>query len=104
MPLPEKQNQTISVTDAAKLTARYRSNVALGAVKGGAIWKENIEKILNQAGCVALRCYFGGKADNSSVIVFVGVDKNGDDLIDGVLIEDWFPCPPYCSTTNSLTG
>ncbi len=37
-------------------------------------------------------------------MILVGVDGKGNDLAKGLLCEFCFPCPPYCSDSNALTG
>lgn len=104
MPLPDKKSQTISLPDASKLTANYRKSASKGPVSAGGFWKEAIQGITDQTACVAVRFYYAQKDDGSPALVLVGVDANGNDLTSGVMGDDFFPCPPFCSAPNPLNS
>jgi hypothetical protein len=70
--------------------------------RGGHFPREAIEQILAQPGCASIRFYFGTKPDGSLAVVMVGMDENEKDMTAGVLIEEHFPCPPFCDATSSL--
>jgi hypothetical protein len=61
-----------------------------------------IDRILAQPGCNGIRFYFGTKTDGSLALVLVGVDENEKDMTEGVILEDHYPCPPFCDATSSL--
>ena len=104
MPLPEKKSQIISLADASKLTANYRTSPTRGPITAGGFWNETIQGIIAQPGCVAVRFYYAQKNDGSPALVLCGVDASGIDLTAGVLGDDFFPCPPYCGAPNSLNS
>jgi hypothetical protein len=63
----------------------------------------NVQKIINQVDCVGIRIYNGYDAATAKMNqVLVGVNNNGDDMIDGVIIDRLVPCPPYCSALNLM--
>ena len=106
MPLPQKNNQKISLDEASKLTAAYRSTLQKpDDVLGGLVWKDELQKLLEQPGCVAMRYYYALK-DEEPVLVLVGVDGNGNDITgSGSVILEWIDrCPPYCPAPNSLNS
>jgi hypothetical protein len=70
--------------------------------RGGHFPREVIDQILAQPGCEGLRFYFGTKTDGSLAVVMVGMDANEKDMTAGVMIEDHYPCPPFCDATSSL--
>lgn len=70
--------------------------------RGGHFPREVIDRVLAQPGCAGLRFYFGTKSDGSLALVVVGIDANEADMTDGVIIEDHYPCPPFCDATSSL--
>lgn len=72
--------------------------------RGGHFPREVVEQILAQKGCAGIRFYFGTKPDGSLALVLVGIDENEKDMTAGVMIEDHFPCPPFCDATSSLIG
>jgi len=104
MSLPEKKDQTITLDAASKLTANYRRVVPPATVIAAGFWKETVEKIIDQTGCVALRVYYGRTADGSPTPVLVAVNENGDDITAGVLGDENFPCPPFCGAPNPLNS
>lgn len=104
MALPSKKDQSISLSAAADLTRNYRQTEKAEAIKAGGFWKENVQNILNQPGCVGLRCYYAAQSDGSPALVLVGINEKGDDMTDGPMTEDYFPCPPYCAASNQLNS
>ena len=51
--------------------------------------------------------YFGienvGGSQNMKLFA-VGVDANGDDLYNGLILDHSVPCPPMCGKPNPLNG
>ena len=99
MPLPGPRSHRVSLADAAALTKR-RS----GATKGGFFFRKELDEILAQAGCAGIRYYHAQKADGTETIVLVGVDGDGNDMTQGVIMEDHFDCPPHCGAANALNS
>ena len=99
-----REDHSITLAEASKLTANFRKKIEPGSIRGGFFGKEAILKILNQDGCVGIRYYYGEKDDGTPVLVLVGVDAEENDLIDGVLAEVSIPCPPFCGTANVLNS
>lgn len=97
-------NFSISLADAAALTANYRNQFSENTtfIKGELFDKESIRSILDQNYCNSLRIYYGLKADNTPCLVIVGVDIYGNDLFNGLLLEHGLTCPPTCSSNNPL--
>ena len=80
-------NQEIALSEAISLTTAFRS-ANPGANRAQVYYKPIIEKILNQPGCVGIREYNGLTGSGTSSIqsnVLVGIDENGNDMVDGVL-------------------
>src|SRR5687768_16796195 len=93
------RRHVISREDAVRLLSRRPVKIT---ERGGHLPRGTIDLILTQPGCAGLRFYFGTKADGSLTIVFVGIDENERDMSDGVIAEDYFPCPPFCDATSAL--
>ena len=70
--------------------------------RGGHFPREVVDQLLAQTGCAGIRFYFGTKSDGSLALVLVGIDENEKDMTDGVMIEDHFPCPPFCDESSAL--
>jgi hypothetical protein len=53
---------------------------------------------------MGLRFYQGRNADGSFAMVLVGVDDTGNDMTDGDILEQHYPCPPYCGDPDGLNS
>ena len=104
MPLPEKNNQTITLAEATKYTSAFRRQSSPDAIKAGLFWKEHVQTLLDQASCVAMRYYHALNEIGSPVIVLIGVDSDGNDITNGTILEIGLPCPPFCSSNNQLNS
>jgi hypothetical protein len=51
---------------------------------------------------VGIRIYYAAQDDGTPELVIVGVDENGKDLEEGVILERNLPCPPYCNDESKL--
>ena len=95
----------VTLQHAAGLTGTYRSSPAgraQGAITGGLFKREIIDAILAQPGCDGLRYYHGVDAVGAPVIVLVGVTNGNEDLWQGIIGEEAYPCPPVCAMPNPL--
>ncbi|MCB0297052.1 MAG: hypothetical protein KDG51_17840 [Calditrichaeota bacterium] len=97
-------DHTVSLAAAAQLTRRYRRSAGERAVIGGYFGKAALEKLLAQPECIGVRYYFGREDDGKPVIVLLGVDSAGRDLLDGVLLDLSMLCPPFCADINLLNS
>jgi hypothetical protein len=112
-------NNFITLAQAKDMTKRYRENLdaLVSSDYAGALpYSETfdaavIQAVLNQAGCVSFRCYFGMKENKEVCAIFVGVDAEGKDILstnlklgvkDGedIIVEFGARCPPDCNGTN----
>jgi hypothetical protein len=97
------ESSVISLTDAAALTAAFRSANPNGT-KGHFFGINQINKILSNSNCVGLRIYYGKDASTGArQLVMVGADSNENDITDTILDRS-VTCPPYCGGGNSLNG
>ena len=99
--LPARDHR-ISLADAAALTKSHRA-AKVSEEKAGAFHKDQVLKLLGQAGCVGLRIHYGRNADGSPALVLTGIDAADNDLT-GDILERHYPCPPYCGATNPLNS
>jgi hypothetical protein len=104
MPLTENENHSIPLNEASKMTANYRTSAPTGAPLGGFFGKNALQQMLNQQNCIGMRYYYGEKDDGTPVLVLVGVDTNGNDLVEGAILEWSNPCPPFCGNSNALNS
>jgi len=61
-----------------------------------------LDRMLAQEGCVGVRMYFAMNPDGTPTIVMVGVDKDFNDLDQGVISDRMFPCPDWCPMNSML--
>jgi hypothetical protein len=116
--LPPKRTHRISVRSAAALTRRYRK-ASPASEKTGFFHAQPVRDLLSQPGVVGFRYYHGLDARGSYRLVLVGVDANGADIVrrarqdaasgaktkstpDALVLEDHFPCPPWCPRQGPL--
>jgi len=95
----------ISLADASALTKNFRdSQSGSGFILGEYFSKDAINSVLNQTNCVGIRIYYGLDSSNVPKQVIVGVLANENDMTSGAILEFGSPCPPGCSTSNSLNS
>ena len=92
----------LTLEEGAAMTARYRATIQPGETIAYGISKEFISRILNQEDCEGLRIYMGINGKGETTPVFVGIDNLENDLTNGLIADNAFPCPSICSSSNSL--
>lgn len=97
-----KEDHSITLDEARKLTRDFRNNSDKQVVKAHFFGKDILQKILDQKNCVGIRHYQGQNNDSTSVLVLVGVNASGEDMTIGPIAELGRPCPPYCDENSSL--
>jgi hypothetical protein len=102
MALPPQRDHKITLADARTLLQRQKTAAAQGAERGGMFHAKGVQELLAQPGCVGVRFYHGRNQDGTSAIVLVGVDTKGNDISGGTLLEQHFPCPPFCPEPDGL--
>jgi hypothetical protein len=101
-PLPPRDHR-ISKSEAAKKTKRYKEKKEKkDRYPTLAFHGEAYTRILQQSGCVGIRAYPGEHEDGAVTMILVGVDADGNDMVNGELAQDPFYCPPDCSDPNEL--
>jgi hypothetical protein len=58
------------------------------APSGYMIGRNIIEKILAQPGCTGIRFHYGLNAEGHKTLVYVGMDANGNDLLQHTMITE----------------
>ena len=102
MKLPPRYNHSITLAEASVLTRSFRGQATIDSPKGGMFWSDDVKRMLEQPGCVAMRYYYGREDDGTPVLILVGVDAQGKDMTTGVLLQFSMPCPPWCDAPNGL--
>jgi hypothetical protein len=94
-----RKRHSISREEAVLLVRRRPAKIS---GRGGHLPRHILDELLAQPGCEGVRFYFGTKPDGAMTMVFVGIDGNERDMTDGAIMQDFFPCPPFCDPTSLL--
>lgn len=95
-------NHAISLEQAVAMTNLYRSSIPEGMPLSEAFEIESVNTLLSQPECTSLRIYYGKKTDGTIHAILVGVNKNGKDMTEGLLLEEGNRCPPFCPSESVL--
>ena len=101
-PLPPRDHR-ISKSEAVKKTKKYKEKKPKkDRYPTLAFHAEAYKRILDQPGCVGIRSYPAETDAGVVTMVLVGVDADGNDMVDGTLENHPFECPEVCSDENEL--
>ena len=93
----------INLTQAETETHAYQNEQQFqGLTKSCAMDKSAYQQLLAQPGVEKVRTYFGLDSSNRLSIVVVGVDAQGDDITNGVILGDSKYCPNFCPSNSPL--
>jgi len=67
------------------------------------VGSNKVEMILEQEGCIGIRIYDGLDSETSEQNrVLVGVNADGEDITEGIIVEHLYPCPQHCPSSSVL--
>lgn len=94
----------ITLEDATKWIKNWRTNLPKEPAKAHLIQKQALLDVMEPSDVVAVRAYMAIDDDGVQKVVLVGVDVNGQDLIDDshILVDRSKPCPPDCGVESQL--
>ena len=94
----KRHSHEIPMDSAKKFIGNLNKDAMQMKTKGGMFYREGIDKLLAQKGCIGVRYYYAKTDDGTPTIVLVGVDSSGKDIYTekAVLLERSYPCPPFC--------
>jgi hypothetical protein len=104
MPFPPAKDHRISLQAAAALTRRFREHPGAGTERAAMFPRETYDALLKQEGCRGIRIYYGRADGGGMNLVMVGVDADGNDMTSGTIMEESYPCPPFCGAASALGG
>ncbi|MDM1513509.1 hypothetical protein [Myroides odoratimimus] len=97
-----QSGEVITLEQAVKYTSLFQKQNP-NAITSYFIGLEKLQELLKQKDCIGMRIYSGINNETAkSNLVLVGVDLNGRDLIEGVILEELITCPPLCPDEKSL--
>ena len=91
----------VGMTEARDLISRYK-RAHPGNISASAFTRVAFDRILAQDGCCGIRAYYAQKPNGQITLVMVGVDAYGNDMDEGELAEEAYPCPPFCPIDSAL--
>jgi hypothetical protein len=102
MELDENTGGEITLAEAQKYVSAFRTKYP-NEVKAFFIGKTCVKKILDQKDCIGVRIYNGYDSDADRLnLVMVGVDDQGKDMTNGVIMDKMKPCPVGCDSGSAL--
>lgn len=100
MPLPEKRDHRIALSEAVELTRGHRAARA-AEPKAHFFFRDAFDQLLAQPGVAGIRIYRGHDKGGTQRLVMVAVDQEGEDLT-ALTMEQCAPCPPFCPPNSPL--
>ena len=109
--LPPKAIDLITATDWIERWRDPENNHKLvnssgELIKGFLIPGQDLTEVMAETGAVDARSYIGLDPEGQFHLLIVGVDVDGDDMVnedEGQYVYDFTkPCPPMCSKTGPL--
>ena len=92
----------ITLEEAISFTHSYQEEYP-NSTKAYLVDVDKLSLITAQNNCVSVRIYNGYDTEtNTTNLVLVGVNNQGDDMTEGIIVERTLPCPPYCPNSSSL--
>lgn len=98
------EGEVIALADASAWTESYRNSGASNGVNAHFFGIEKLKLILSQRDCVGIRMYYAMDDEGNPALALVGVDRNENDLYNGVILDRSVPCPSYCGDPNPLNS
>jgi hypothetical protein len=98
------EGKVVSLEEAAIWTANFRNSIQPGETIAHFIGKNKLLELLEQENCVGVRIYYGLDENGDKNLVFVGADENENDIVEGLVMEYTYKCPPRCSDKNPLNS
>lgn len=102
MLLDENTGSVISLEEAQGYVDEFGKQYP-DEVKSFFVGTNKIKSILIQEDCIGLRVYNGYDTEEARMNqVFVGVDTDGNDMRNGVIVDKSAICPPVCPTISIM--
>ena len=99
------EGEFITEQQARKMTSVYRNSKyhgELGGINAYFFGKDKIDQILKQKDVKGIRVYYGIEYDETGKpvpqIVLIGTNADGRDITEGLILDNGWPCPPFCNT------
>lgn len=92
----------INLEEAVKLTHAFQqSEIGKDQTISGVVEKDILFDMLKQENCEGIRIYTALNDEKKITFVIIGIDKNQNDMTDGLIADHLGLCPPYCNYEGS---
>ena len=98
------EGSIITLAEGSTMTAEFRATISIGDTIGMAVGKNLLAAIIDQKDCMGVRMYYALDDNGKNQLVLVGVDSNGNDMTNGVIVDRLLACPVVCSIKNELNS
>ena len=94
----------ITLEEALKWIKNWRTNIPKEPAKAHLIEKQALLDVMEPSDVVSVRAYMAVDDKGIQKLVIVGVDENGQDLVDSdhIIVDHTKPCPPDCGIDSQL--
>lgn len=102
MAIDRNTGEVITLNEAVNYAHSFQERQP-EAIKSFFVGTNKLNLIIEQEGCIGLRIYNGyDPVTNKENRVLVGVDASGEDISNGIIVEELFPCPTDCPKSSPL--
>ncbi|APA93664.1 hypothetical protein HX045_15955 [Myroides odoratimimus] len=102
MKISNQSGQVITKQKAIEYITEFKAQYP-DAINSYYVGIDKLQALLSQTNCIGMRIYPGlNKQTALTNMVLVGVDQKGQDISDGIILEELITCPPACSYDNTL--
>lgn len=102
MTINKNTAEVITLKEAIDFTHSFQTKNP-DVIKSFFVGINKLNLILEQKDCIGVRIYNGyDTTQNKNNLVLVGVDKKGEDISNGVILEELSACPPDCPKNSPL--
>lgn len=102
MLLDKNSGGEISLQEAQEMIGAFQRSFP-EANKAYFVGSNHLKTIMNQEFCIGVRIYNAyDSVSESNTVVLVGVDENGNDMKEGVIVDRAVICPPVCPSISIL--
>ncbi|MDM1405546.1 hypothetical protein SAMN04488018_12524 [Myroides marinus] len=102
MEVSNQSGQVITKQKAIEYISEFKAQNP-NAINSYYVGIDKLQALLGQNNCIGMRIYPGlNKQTSLTNMVLVGVNQIGQDISDGIILEELITCPPACPDNNTL--
>lgn len=102
MKTDKNTGEIITLDEAVQYTHSFQKKIP-EEIKAFLVGIDKPNRILEQDACAGVRIYNGtdAKTENNN-LVLVGVNAEGEDMTEGIILQKLNPCPKFCPESSPL--